>query len=57
MQRLPQQYVDKWLSINKNVESADEFLKRLFNTTRELYTVIRNQAPTVSTKSDIFKGE
>lgn len=57
MQRLPAQYVDKWLSVNKNVECSDEFLKRLFNTTRELYTVIRNQAPTVSTKSDIFRGE
>jgi hypothetical protein len=57
VQRLPTQYIDKWISVNKNVESSDEFIKRLFNTTRELYTVIRNQAPTVSTKTDIFRGE
>ena len=52
IQPLPKQFIDMWQTYNDD----DEFIKRIYFVTRDIYNIIRNAAPTVSTKHSVFTG-
>jgi hypothetical protein len=45
------QYIEKWLKIN----DQEEFAKRIITTLRELFTVVKHQAATVSTALESYE--
>ena len=55
MQPTAATFIDKWLQYNAGC--ADEFIKRIYSTTRAIYTVIRNELPTSTTNSNFYLGE
>ena len=52
IQPLPKQFIDQW----QNLNSEDEFYKRIFFVTRDIHNIIRNAEPTISTKHSVFTG-
>ena len=52
IQPLPKQFIDQW----QNLNSEDEFYKRIFFVTRDIYNIIRNAAPTISSMNSVFTG-
>ena len=52
IQPLPKQFIDMWQTYNED----DEFIKRIYFVTRDIYNIIRNAAPTISTINSVFTG-